>query len=390
MNKKNIEKLKFFISGLQSRFDQNSSIFKNITVIYKVGLKQFKGIGEYQNSKINYNFNGKSTLLDINSLFDLILTDLENYDSIVLTYNERGTIININADNKDVKMTSKEVETSTEDDSHNAKSTLLNRNYLIKVGPANSLLKAIGIMSKNGKILNDKIRKYNQIDHFVELIDNFIDKLSSLEEITILDCGCGKSYLSFVLNYYLTEVKKVKCSFIGIDISENVIKASKEISKNLDYRNMEFLAMDIKDYKPKKKINLVISLHACDTATDMALAVGIKVNADFIIAVPCCHRELLNQYSYEPFREITKYGVLKARLADTLTDGMRGLLLESKGYDVSIVEYISPLETPKNILIRAEKASKDRPSALKEYKRLCASLNVTPSLYKFIEEQWKA
>ena len=390
MNKKNIEKLKFFISGLQSRFDQNSSIFKNITVIYKVGLKQFKGIGEYQNSKINYNFNGKSTLLDINPLFDLILTDLENYDSIVLTYNERGTIININADNKDVKMTSKEVGTPTEDDSHNAKSTLLNRNYLIKVGPANSLLKAIGIMSKNGKILNDKIRKYNQIDHFVELIDNFIDKLSSLEEITILDCGCGKSYLSFVLNYYLTEVKKVKCNFIGIDISENVIKASKEIAKNLDYRNMEFLAMDIKDYKPKKKINLVISLHACDTATDMALAVGIKVNADFIIAVPCCHRELLNQYSYEPFREITKYGVLKARLADTLTDGMRGLLLESKGYDVSIVEYISPLETPKNILIRAEKASKDRPSALKEYKRLCASLNVTPSLYKFIEEQWKA
>lgn len=390
MNKKNIEKLKFFISGLKSRFDQNSSIFKNITVIYTVGLKQFKGIGEYQNSKINYNFNGKSTLLDINSLFDVILTDLENYDSITLTYRERGTIININADNKDVKMTSKEVETPTEDDSHSSKSTLLNRNYLIKVGPANSLLKAIGIMSKNGKILNDKIRKYNQIDHFVELIDNFIDKLSSLEEITILDCGCGKSYLSFVLNYYLTEVKKVKCNFIGIDISENVITASKEIAKNLDYRNMEFLAMDIKDYKPKKKINLVISLHACDTATDMALAVGIKVNADFIIAVPCCHRELLNQYSYEPFREITKYGVLKARIADTLTDGMRGLLLESKGYDVSIVEYISPLETPKNILIRAEKTSKDRPSALKEYKRLCEALNVTPSLYKFIEEQWKA
>lgn len=390
MNKKNIEKLKFFISGLQSRFYQNSSIFKNITVIYKVGLKQFKGIGEYQNSKINYNFNGKSTLLDINPLFDLILTDLKNYDSILLTYNERGTIININADNKDVKMTSTEVRTPTEDDTHRAKSTLLNRNYLIKVGPANSLLKAIGIMSKNGKILNDKIRKYNQIDHFVELINNFIDKLSSLEEITILDCGCGKSYLSFVLNYYLTEVKKVKCNFIGIDISENVIKTSKEIAKSLDFRNMEFLAMDIKDYKPKKKINLVISLHACDTATDMALAVGIKVNADFIIAVPCCHRELLNQYSYEPFREITKYGILKSRLADTLTDGMRGLLLESKGYDVSIVEYISPLETPKNILIRAEKASKDRPSALKEYKKLCESLNVIPSLYKFLEEQWKS
>ena len=267
---------------------------------------------------------------------------------------------------------------------------LLNRNYLIKVGKADSLFKAIGIMSKDGKILNDKIRKYNQIDHYVELIDKELDSLPKDKNITILDCGCGKSYLTFVLNYYLTEVKKVACNFIGLDISEAVINSSKAIAQELGYRNMEFIAMDIKDYKPIEKINMVMSLHACDTATDMALALGIKVKSDLIIAVPCCHKELLSQYNYDPLKGITKHGILKARIADALTDGMRGMMLEAKGYDVSIVEYISPLETPKNLMIRAQKTSKERPSLLKEYKSLCKSLNVTPALLRFLEEQWQS
>jgi hypothetical protein len=122
----------------------------------------------------------------------------------------------------------------------------------------------------------------------------------------------------------------------------------------------------------------------------MALALGIKVECDLIIAVPCCHRELLNQYSYEPFKSITKYGILKARMADALTDGMRGLMLEAKGYDVSIVEYISPLETPKNLMIRAEKTSKNHPALLEEYKSLCSSLNAKPALLKFLEETWRS
>ena len=269
-------------------------------------------------------------------------------------------------------------------------STLLNRSYLIQVGKANPLLKAIGIMSKDGKILNDKIRKYNQIDHYVELIDKALEYFFQKIHITILDCGCGKSYLTFVLNYYLTEVKKVKCDFIGLDISKGVISASKEIAQKLEYRNMEFLAMDIKHYKPTKKINMIMSLHACDTATDMALALGIKVESDLIIAVPCCHKEMLSQYNYEPFKSITKHGILKSRIADALTDGMRGMMLESKGYDVSIVEYISPFETPKNLMIRAQKTSKERPAILKEYKSLCKSLNVTPALLLFLEEQWQS
>ena len=245
-------------------------------------------------------------------------------------------------------------------------------------------------MSKDGKILNDKIRKYNQIDHYVELIDKELEKLPKNQNITILDCGCGKSYLTFVLNYYLTEVKKIKCNFIGIDISDKVISSSKAIASSLGYRNMEFLAMDIKDFKPKKKINMVMSLHACDTATDMALALGIKVQSDLIIAVPCCHKELLSQYSYEPFKSITKYGILKARMADALTDGMRGMMLEAKGYNVSIVEYISPLETPKNLMIRAVKTSNENPKLFTEYINLCTELHANPALLRFLYEEWKA
>lgn len=390
MNKQNISKLKFFFLGLQNRFNEDNSIFKELKVVYKTGLKEFNGIGTFKDNKINFNFNGISSLLSIEEVFIKICKEAANYDSLVLTYSERGSIITILADNKNVKMTTKENEVKKIIDEHSDTSTLLNRNYLIKVGKANDLLKAIGIMSKDGKILNDKIRKYNQIDHYVELIDKELDTLPKDKTITILDCGCGKSYLTFVLNYYLTEVKKVKCHFIGLDISESVINASRKIASELGYRNMEFMAMDIKDYKPNQKINMVMSLHACDTATDMALALGIKVKSDLIIAVPCCHRELLNQYSYDPFKSITKYGILKARIADALTDGMRGMMLEAKGYNVSIVEYISPLETPKNLMIRAQMTGKEKPNILEEYKTLCSSLNANPALLRFLEEKWKS
>jgi len=287
--------MKFFFLGLENKFNENSDLFKDIKVTYKTGLKNFKGVGTFNNGKISYNFNGITKDFSIKDLLNHISLEAEKYDSLSLTYSERGSELIITCDNKDVKMNTKEIEASKILDEHNDTSSLLNRNYLIKVGPANELLKAIGIMSKDGKILNDKIRKYNQIDHYVELIDKELEKLPENENITILDCGCGKSYLTFVLNYYLTEVKKIKCNFIGIDISAKVIAASRNIASSLGYRNMEFLAMDIKDFKPKKKINMVMSLHACDTATDMALALGIKVQSDLIIAVPCCHKELLSQ-----------------------------------------------------------------------------------------------
>jgi SAM-dependent methyltransferase len=396
MNKQSIGKLILFLTGLQNRFTENSLIFKGIYVTFTTGLKEFKGAGSFEDGKVKYNFNGKTEFLNIESLFDKIANDAQNYDTLSLIYKERGTDILISADNKNVKMTNTEVKEeevaqnitniSSSKNLHGLgeTSTLLNRDYYIKVGKADPLLKEIGIMTKEGKVKNDKIRKYNQIDHYVELLEGILDSLPKNQAINILDCGCGKSYLTFVLNYYLTEVKKRKCHFIGLDYSETVIESSKQMAKNLGYRNMEFHAMDINDYTPDKKINVVISLHACDTATDMALALGIRVNSDIIIAVPCCHRELLNQYSFEPLKGILKHGVFKARMADILTDGMRALLLEARGYDVSVVEYISPLETPKNLMIRAIKTKEENETAMEEYYNLMKDLNVYPALYAYL------
>lgn len=387
MNKQNISKVNLFLIGLKNRFEENLDIFKSITVVYKVGLKNFKGIGTYNSGKVKFNFNGKTESLSIDDLISKLCNTALSYDSLVLTYSERGTDILIEADNKNVKMRNIEIkEEETSAHNINETSTLLNRNYYIKVGKADKLLEEIGIMTKDGKIKNDKIRKYNQIDHYVELFDELLNKIPRNQVLNVLDCGCGKSYLSFVLNYYLTEVKKIKCHFIGLDYKESVIKTSREIAENLVYRNMEFHAIDLKNYVPKNKINIVMSLHACDTATDMALALGIKLNSDAIIAVPCCHRELLSQYSYEPFKSILKHGVFKTRMADILTDGMRSLLLEAKGYDVSVVEYISPLETPKNLMIRAIKVREESESAMSEYFNLMSSLNVYPALYGFLNE----
>ena len=398
MNKQNINKLKLFLIGLENRFSENCSIFKHINTTYITGLKEFKGTGLYDNGNIKYNFNGKTETLSINQLFSNIAIDAENYEGLSLIYSERGSVILISADNKNVTMKNLDVNSIEDEDSNiisskassthitGTTSTLLNRDYYIKAGSADALLKEIGIMSKDGKIKNDKIRKYNQIDHYVELLEGVLDKLPKNQIVNILDCGCGKSYLSFVLNYYLTEVKKKKCHFIGLDYSESVIESSKSMAKNLNYRNMEFHAIDIKNYEPDKSIHVVLSLHACDTATDMALALGIRVNSDIIIAVPCCHREILNQYSYEPFKNILKQGVFKARMADILTDGMRSLMLEAKGYDVSVVEYISPLETPKNLMIRAIKTASENDKAMDEYISLMSSLNVYPALYSFLNE----
>lgn len=388
MNKQSISKLNLFLIGLTNRFNENAPIFNGINVTFSTGLKEFKGIGSFENGDIKYNFGGSTRVYTIEDLFASITMEAAKYESLSLVYSERGTDILIQADNKNVKMKNVDVKEPESQKSHLAgeTSTLLNRNYLIKAENAAPLLKEIGILTKDGKVRNDRIRKYNQIDHYVELFAEVIDKIPRTKKMVILDCGCGKSYLSFVLNYYLTEVKKINCHFIGLDYKESVIENSRKIAENLGYRNMEFHAVDIQEYKPSMKINVVMSLHACDTATDMALALGIRLDSDAIIAVPCCHKELLSQYSSDTLKGITKYGVLKARLADVLTDGMRALMLEAKGYNVSVVEYISPLETPKNLMIRAVKVKDHDEDAMGEYFNLMTQFNVYPALYSYLNQ----
>ncbi len=383
LKKQSIDKLVLFMKGLEERLRENYSIFKALELNCVSGLKPFKGRAMAKDGGIALQFNGVTQQLPIDGMVAAIAKIAEGYDEATITYIERGTKIILQADNKNVKIKYEDQQIA-EPETHYGTSQLGNRDYLIKVGSATPLLKEIGILSKDGKVKNDMIRKYNQIDHFVELIEDLLKELQDIDEITVLDCGCGKSYLSFVLNYYLTEVLKKRCYFIGLDYSEGVIASSRAMAKSLGYRNMEFQREDIKNYIPDRDIHMVISLHACDTATDMALALGVRTNARAIISVPCCQKEILGQYNLEPLQSILKHGILKARMADVLTDGLRGLLLEAKGYQVSIVEYISPLETPKNLLLRAVKTSYGSKKAMEEYQALKTLLKVSPTFEKLL------
>jgi SAM-dependent methyltransferase len=385
MNKQSIQKLGLFLKGLEQRITENSSFFKKITIKFKSGTKQYEATVTFDDNRLLLQYNGRNDKIEVSWLEARVSKIAEQYEAVNLIYEERGSTIFIDADDRNVRMKTKDSEIADTCKGHNETSQITNRDYYIKVGAADDVLRAIGILGENGKIKNDMIRKYNQIDHYIELVDDLLKSLcSKYESINVVDCGCGKSYLSFVLNYYIKEVLKKNCNFIGLDISKVVIDASKKIAEQLDYRNMVFKVTDIRNYTANEDIHLAISLHACDTATDEAIALAVKNNAKAIVMVPCCQKEILNQYSFDMLKSITKHGVLKARLADVLTDGIRLMILEALGYKVSIVEYVSPLETPKNLMIRAEKASGINKSVIDEYKKLKQTLGIHPTLEKLI------
>ena len=379
MNKKTVSKLEMFLSGLLSRMDENKDFFKDINIIYKSGTKNFKAHIFYEDA-LMLNFQAITREVRPDDILSFVREESSVYDEARVEYRERGAQIVIEATDKRVAMKHEDI-TDTVDKTSVVQST---REYMVNPALAKDLLLEIGILAKNGKIKNDKIRKYNQIDYFVELVQPIIKEFENKEEIVVMDAACGKSYLSFVLNFYMREILKKKCYFIGVDYSDTVINASKKIAKNLGYSNMEFIKADLREYMPQRKIDLVISLHACDVATDMAMGLGIRSKAKAIVCVPCCHKDILKQYSYAPLRAVTKHGILKARLADTLTDAIRASYLECVGYDVSMIEYISPLETPKNIMIRAIYTGKRDLHSKSDYDNLKKMLNVSPAIEKFV------
>lgn len=378
MNKKTTSQLALFLPGLVSRMSENSEFFRDITAELRSGTKVFKAVITNAADPV-LDYQASKRRIAAGEIADFFCAEAAKYDSARFIYDERGARLTVTADERGVKL-------SREDglpDEPQTSVVQTGREYVVNPAAAKELLSEIGILAKNGKIKNDKIRKYNQIDYFVELMQGVLKELGDKDEYVILDAACGKSYLSFVLNFYLREILKKKCRFIGVDYSQTVIDASKRIAKNLGYGNMEFIRADLNEYSPDSSIDLVISLHACDTATDMAMALGIRSKARAIVCVPCCHKDILKQYSYEPFRMITRHGILKARLADTLTDGLRAAYLEGCGYKVSMIEYISPLETPKNIMIRAVYTGRKNEKAMEEYGELKGLINVKPAIERY-------
>jgi Methyltransferase domain len=254
----------------------------------------------------------------------------------------------------------------------------------IRLPEALPLLQGLGIATAGGEIRAEKRRKFTQINRFVELV-GFLFQGGPKRRLQFLDCGCGKSYLSFVLNYYLREKLKRHCHFWGIDANPERIRQAEALRDALGYDNMEFIASRVAAFRPPESPDGVLSLHACDTATDEAIAKGIELGARFILAVPCCQSELLNQLgSQQPLASITRHGVYGARFADVLTDGLRTLALEAAGYDVSVVEYVSPEDTPKNLMIRAERQSGRNTTALHRYWDQVSQFGVDPAIQRFL------
>ncbi len=378
------KKLESVLQNVVMKLEENIAFFKGIDMAYTGKNGAVKAEIRMIGDKLIYKQGKTKQELQPKELVKLIFEQGKAYDDCSVIYMERGTNITVWTEKNNVKIKYNETQTQ-ENIPHDDVTARSNREYLVKVGEADELLKEIGILRAQGKVRNDMIRKYNQIDRFVELTEEILKQVAQgKDSITILDCACGKSYLSFVLNYYVKEKLKKNCYFIGLDISEQVIASSKQMAENLGYKNMEFLAMNIQNYMPSRQIDVVISLHGCDTATDMAIAAGIRYNAEAILVIPCCQREILSQYDYEPFRDITKHGILKARLADVLTDGVRGIILESMGYDASIVEYISPLDTPKNLMIRAIKQGPRDRKAYERYLVLKEAMGIEPTLARLI------
>lgn len=382
MNKKIAEKIEFFMIGLAGRFEENKDFFDKITVSLKSGVKCFGIEATETDGKLQFTYIGNKYELDFTGFINFVKETVLSYDEMVLAYFERGKTVYINADNKNVTTSMQQTTYVSHEEAHTAMDVMSKRAYYVKPERAPKLLKTIGILGGNGKVKNDKIRKYNQIDHFVEIIHPLLEELANKnDEIRIIDCACGKSYLSFVLNYYIREVLGKKCYILGLDYNENVIEESKRMASELGYKNMQFVCTDIRAYTPDSNYQLLLSLHACDTATDKALRFAMQHNIQSIVCVPCCHKELnKSQYTLPGFDSITKHGILRARIADSLTDGMRLLYLEAMGYETSIVDYISPLDTPKNLMIRAIKKGNYNQNKMQEFESICKILGCDLSI----------
>ena len=260
------------------------------------------------------------------------------------------------------------------------------KQYILQEGIAVPFLQDLGVMTAEGKIVRTKFDKFRQINRFLEFIEDILPQLDNNKEVTILDFGCGKSYLTFAMYYYLHELKQLDVRIIGLDLKKEVIYHCNELSEKYGYEKLKFLEGNIASYTGVEEVDMVVTLHACDTATDFALEKAIRWNAKVILSVPCCQHELNGQMQNDLLAPVLKYGLIKERMAALLTDAMRAEYLESFGYDTQILEFIDMEHTPKNILIRAVKTGKRKENEA-SLKALEEFFHVMPTLGKLLEER---
>lgn len=270
--------------------------------------------------------------------------------------------------------------------SHNRK-----KKYILTEGMKVPFLIDLGVMTQEGKIVNKKYDKFRQINRFLEFIRDIAPHLPQDREITILDFGCGKSYLTFAMYYYLHELEGLDVRIIGLDLKSDVIDKCNKLAKKYRYNSLTFLKGAIEDYEGVSQIDMVVTLHACDTATDYALYKAVKWGAKVILSVPCCQHELNGQMQAEgeqmTISPVADYGILKERFAAMATDGIRAKLLEAMGYETQILEFIDMEHTPKNLLIRAVRNRAPKPDREEEVRAFCRQFGFHPTLMTLLQEE---
>ena len=266
--------------------------------------------------------------------------------------------------------------------SHNRK-----KSYLLEEGTPVPFLIDLGVQTREGKIIHAKYDKFRQINRFLEIVDDILPALSKDRTVRIIDFGCGKSYLTFAAYYYLHEKKGYDLQVTGLDLKEDVIEKCNHLRDKYGYHGLHFEKGNIKDYTGTDQVDVVITLHACDTATDYALEKAVKWGADVILSVPCCQHELNRQIACEALGPVLKYGIIKERMSALITDALRAEKLEAYGYETQILEFIDMEHTPKNLMIRGIKkqiCEEDKKKKEKELLQIDEFLHVHPTLQKLI------
>ena len=260
------------------------------------------------------------------------------------------------------------------------------KRYVLEEGKPVEFLVDLGVMTKEGKIVRTRYDKFRQINRFLEFIEDILPNLDPGRETTIIDFGCGKSYLTFAMYYYLKVLKGYPVRITGLDLKTDVIEHCSRLAKKFGYDSLEFLHGDIASYEGTDEVDMVVTLHACDTATDYALEKAVRWNAKVILSVPCCQHEVNKQMKSELFAPVFHYGIIKERMAALYTDALRAEVLEAMGYRVQILEFIDMEHTPKNLLIRAVKQGK-RKENREVIEAILREIHAEPTLYRLLMEE---
>ena len=266
------------------------------------------------------------------------------------------------------------------------------KQYILMDGTPVDFLVGLGVQTPDGKVTKTKYDKFRQINRYLEFIEDVLEALPKDRTLRIIDFGCGKSYLTFAMYYYLHELQGRDIQVTGLDLIEDVIRHCNELADKLHYTNLHFERGDISTYTGADRVDMVVSLHACDKATDFALEKAVKWNARVILAVPCCQHELNGQMRCETLQPVLKYGIVKERMAALITDALRADLLEQQGYETQILEFIDIEHTPKNLLIRAVKRTDQtgvknmkRRSENSDIRGVAEFLHVNPTLEQLLQ-----